>query len=239
MTQVSRADYLGTMRFWRSSDDVRVSLFDAGALKTGIVLGTAGASAANLHIIAPDGTLKTFNGAGTEPADVWAQTSKPGVYRVRLYGSGATQAADKLPLAQIGNYGLLVEPAGTTTFDPVAAQYEVRPDFDLRFAGTYVPGSGGTDKFKASLAIFRWWSHEVLNPTDVDLTAVSINLRDRSGTSFVSAVLGDAVINNNALFFDKAITGLTGGDVLEADVQVTWKAVTHRQFFPLVSRFGA
>lgn len=235
--QNSQATFLGRMRFWRSSDDAYVAIADGGTLKTGLTLGNSGSSAVNVVIIAPSGSTVTYDGAG-EPGDIWVEGSQAGLYRLRLYGSGSS-GANALPLEQIGRYAFHIMPMGTTAFDALSGYYDVSADWDLRFASTLARGSGGEERLRASLTIFRWYTHEILSPSDAGLTAVTINILDRQANVLASLTLADATIATNTLWFDKAISGLLGGDVLVANVQITYKGTTHQQYFPLVSRFGA
>jgi len=238
-TQLSHSFYLGDMRFWRSSEDCYIALYDsAGNPESGVSLSTT--NGAQVVIVAPDGTERTYDGSQAET--VWTEV-ETGVYKLTLWGSGAAVAADQLPLEQVGRYAVHVTKVGVTQFEEFLGWYEVKANFDAVVALTDVPATSTTRSAKAMVAIYSGWDHQLLDLSNAavlaELTAITLEVFDRSGAKFLSLDKADSSQAADALWFSKSGNGLTGGDVLFIDLKFTYKGVTHHQGFPIVSRYGA
>lgn len=193
----------------------------------------------DLHTSAPANTLLLGNNAS-------------GLYRLILWGEGAAGGHDAV-LAQVGTIGIRIYPTAGE-FIPLAGFYEVRPDFDVNLAVTYLPGTSGSDQITGCITIYRWWSKDRLEfpltatgaarGTSV-ISSLTLKITDKDSSSNIlslsSGTTGDFSENafDGNLYFTKAITGLTGARVLTARIQFTYKGYIFNKDFLLPSRFAA
>jgi hypothetical protein len=233
MTVISNAHYVGVQRFWTDFERVPVTLHDsAGNLETGLTIGDTA-----MTLILPDGTSQDYTSGA--PANTWTEIGN-GAYQVRLWGSDTSAGnVHEQALDQVGNYALQIRPSASL-FEPVQLNYQVRADFVIKLSATYVPDSAGSDKVRGMVSVYKWYDGQQMNlVTDSEVTALTLDIKDRANNPYVAATLIDFTRINNVAFFDESISGLAGGDVLDARVSLTYRGLTVTQTFPLVSRFGA
>lgn len=241
MAQNSGSVYLGTVHHYDASAWLFFGLtatagtpFSASAP----ALGTgSGKIAATVRL--PDDTSYDIHTGGAPSNTIEELGSSTGFYRLRLWGNGQSAPHDS-PLAQEGRCGIHIY-STVGDFEPLYGWYHVQALFDLNFSAVYSTSAGGSSSLVGAVTLHRWDTHQKLATPQSTLTSIDVRVRDSSGASILSMtnLASDFTQQNDSLFFNKAISGLVGSQVLVATVLAVYKGFTAKRDFLIPARFAA